>query len=81
LAFAAHGPVVARPSCSGEHPNQEPDMTPTLTLTQLKRLKPCQDSLKRVARFLGDVPLTASEARAAGATFDDIAWASAAASL
>jgi hypothetical protein len=53
-------------------------MTPTLTLTQLKALDPCQDSLKRVARFLGDVPLTASEARAAGATFKEMAWAAAA---
>jgi hypothetical protein len=50
------------------------DMTPTLTLSQLKALDPCPDALDRVARFLGDVPLTASEARAAGATFDDIAW-------
>jgi hypothetical protein len=53
-------------------------MTPTLTLTQVKRLQPCRHSLKRIARFLGDVPLTASEARAAGAKLDDVAWAAAA---
>ena len=57
---------------------------PSLTYAELKALQPCEDSLKRVAKLFGGArkwngrKISASEARSAGATFDDIVWAASA---
>jgi hypothetical protein len=54
---------------------------PGITYPDLKALRPCDDSLRRVARLLGGAkawngnPVTAQQARAAGCTFEDIVWA------
>ena len=56
-------------------------MTIGLTYAELKALKPCAESQKRVAKLLGGATVwngrvvTADEARKAGCTFDDLAWA------
>ncbi len=56
-------------------------MTVGLTYAELKALKPCAESQKRVAKLLGGATVwngrvvTADEARKAGCTFDDLAWA------
>lgn len=58
-----------------------------LTYPALKKLKPCSEGLVRVTRLLGGarkwngLVITAAEARAAGATFDDLIWAASALAL
>jgi hypothetical protein len=58
--------------------------TPTLTYTELRALKPCSESLTRIARLMGGASkwngkkITAKQARKAGATLEDIAWAASA---
>jgi hypothetical protein len=58
-------------------------MAPTLTYEQLLGLKPCRESLHRVCALMGGAstwngnPVTAQQAREAGATFGDIVWAAA----
>ena len=58
-----------------------------LTYTELRKLNPCEDAIKRVARLMGgakkwnDHKCTAEEARAAGATFGDLIWAASAVAL
>jgi hypothetical protein len=58
-------------------------MAPTLTYEQLLGLKPCKESLDRVCALMGGAstwngnPVTAQQAREAGATLDDIVWAAA----
>lgn len=55
-----------------------------LTYDELKALKPCDDSFKRVAKLLGGArkwngkKIDAAKARAAGVTFNDIVWAASA---
>jgi hypothetical protein len=57
---------------------------PTLSYTELKALQPCEPSMKRVAKLMGGARkwnghgITAEQARAAGASFDDIIWAASA---
>jgi len=57
---------------------------PSLTYAELKALRPCEDSLNRIAKLFGGArkwngrKISASEARSAGATFDDIVWAASA---
>lgn len=59
-------------------------MAPGLSYDDLKALGPCTDSMKRVANLMGGArkwngrKVTAEQARAAGATFDDIVWAASA---
>jgi len=55
-----------------------------LTYAEFKALQPCEDSLKRIAKLFGGArkwngrKVSASEARSAGVTFDDIVWAASA---
>jgi hypothetical protein len=46
----------------------------TLTLSQLKELSPCKVAFNRISLFLKDEPMNIQQARAAGATLDDIIW-------
>jgi hypothetical protein len=64
-----------------DYRKREGIMTPGLTYDELRKLKPCSDSLSRVAKLMGGAKkwdgkkINAKQARKAGATFDDIVWA------
>jgi hypothetical protein len=53
---------------------------PSLTYRQVQALSPCEEDFARVAALMGgedkwgDTPITASQARELGVTFDDILW-------
>ena len=50
-----------------------------ITYAELKKLNPCEDSRKRVAKLMGGArkwtaPITAQHAKDAGCTLDDVVW-------
>jgi hypothetical protein len=50
-------------------------MSFALTLARVGELNPCADRYAYALKYLpADAPITAAQARAAGCTFDDIAW-------
>jgi hypothetical protein len=65
---------------SNKEREREKMTAPTLTYPQLIALSPCKADLSRIERLIGDArtwngrPVTAAEAVAKGATFDDLIW-------
>lgn len=51
-------------------------MSPSMTIEQVRELKPCPDAFRRIQRLLVNHSggITAEQARAAGCSFGDIVW-------